>query len=245
MEDIERFKLLSRVFRQLPDKFGGMTVHPLTAGRWDLLRERENRFLFSGEDPQEKPPVRSDFDDDTAFHVELSEWEKRQSAIDGEMMFAICEFLWVHTAPVGEVLAVDSDPAAWKREVKTFALEHADMAQIIEYMMIFREKAQQLAAAMVEPIEGEEAEDDDGPGKDRRSPTGSPATSSPSADTSPPSGGDTSCGNSISTKGSSTSIAPTVDPGRTASGPGEPQPTVRPTMEGMPPLPSAPCGSDG
>lgn len=250
MDELERYQLIGRVFSQLPDSFGGMPVHRLTAGRWNLLRARENAFIFSDAAPDEPAPDPQTYADRRSYLDAMEEWKQRQSELDGENMFAICEFLWVCTAPVAEVCALEGDDAAWRAAVKAFAMEHADISEIIDYTMKFREKTRQLAASMVEIVEdGEEGEDDE-PGKTPPSPTGSPPTSTPSEATAPAHTATTSSGSSPSSRASNTSTVPTANPAATSNGHGEPTTIPLPTPFPMPtgaapPPPSPPCASDG
>lgn len=157
--ELDRFRLLAKVFRAMPRKFAGVELEPLTAGRWDLLRERGNDFLFrEDEEPDEEPETGAG----AAATAEGSAEAAEQAQLDAEMMYGVCEFLWVHTAPVEDVLAADGEePEVWRRKVKAFGMG-AGMTELIEFIIGFHDRAREMAAALVEGVEGEEAEE---PGK--------------------------------------------------------------------------------
>lgn len=166
MDEIDRFKLLSRVFREMPAKFSGLEIAPLTAGRWDMLRERENEFLFGDEPEALAEPAAKDYEERADYLEALRLHREELDRVDAESMRSICEFLWLHTAPLEEVLAADGDPDRWALEVRKFAFERANISEIIDYMVTFREKVQSLAAAFVEPDPDEGDPDEEGePGK--------------------------------------------------------------------------------
>lgn len=233
MTDEERYALLGQVFKRLPAEFNGMEVKPLTAGRWDLLRERENTFLF-GRDLQ-PAPVREDFapgeQGSAEFAAAVRVWEEELEREERAEVFGICEYLWVCTAPELEVLELEDDPEGWRRAVKLFALQVADYGSLCEFMVRFRKEADAIAASMAEalPEEGE----GELPGKMERSRTGSRGMSGNSAGTSARSGGGGSCGGSHSPRASNTCTPLPSTTGQPASGSGIP-------LMGLPPVPAKP-----
>lgn len=228
--EAERFELLSRVFRELPAEFGGRALHRLTAGRWELLLRRANAFLFS-EDEVRTRPVRQVEEPQEEYEARCAEWEEGEARQERDGVRGVCEFLWVMTAPVGEVLAADASDEAWNRAVRVFAMD-APVEDLIAFMMEFQERLRGIGAAMVEPAESEgDADQDDGKGEEepgKPSHTGWPAMSSRSEDMSARSGENGCCGGSGSGRGYSTCTAPNERPAESADGCGKLQPMPRP-----------------
>jgi len=234
-QELDRFRLMAKVFRQMPAEFMGMHLQPLTAGRWDILLERNNAFLF-GDEPAEEPD-REKFESEAEFTAAHAEWMESLGAVDSEMLHGICEFLWVHTAPIEEVLDSAEDPKRWAKRVKGFAMRYAEMSEIVDFMLSFRERLMEMVAAMVE-IASEEEGDEEEPGKPRQSLTGSPPTSTPSPDTEALRPDTGSCGGSPSPRGSNTCTAPTGKPEASASGHGIPTSSPEENPETGPGRPS-------
>lgn len=180
LTDEERYDILAGIFNKMPRKLGGYRLREMSAGSFDLLRRHGNHFLEN---------VGVGLDDG-------------REVLGPEETWGITEFVWLHVAPLPEVVRVAEDPAAWRAAVRGFSLEGMSFAVLAEFAESFARTAAEVTAALVDVLE---EEGDDEPGKHRRSHTGSPATSMRSGGTSPESGGATSCGSSPSRKGSNTS----------------------------------------
>lgn len=233
MHDEMRYEVLGRVFREMPREFAGRPLQPLTAGRWELLRARKNAFLFAGEERRAPRPILEDYPATDEWLEACREWDEAADAEDRAVMTALVEYLWVHTAPVREVLAAARDEEVWCGAVEAYALEHVCLEELTQFAGAFAETARAIEAAMVEAL----PEDDEEPGKRAPSPIGWPATCGGSADTGAPSGGNGCSGGSISPRGSNTSTPRRGTTGRAASG----APAVTP-MPVPPARPAAPTG---
>lgn len=144
-----RMEVAFGVFRDLPKEFAGMKMRELTAGSFALLERRENGLLFG-------------------------KGEEDLSA--QEMMGAVAEYVWIHTAPLEEVLDADeAGEKAWVRAVRKFGMEKVTLEAAAAFLDGFGEGVARLAAVQVRPLETDEDEDDDA-GKIAPCPTGSPAT---------------------------------------------------------------------
>jgi hypothetical protein len=225
--EMERFRLLSRVFRQMPREFGGRKVEALTAGRWDLLLQRENAFLFDGGEVAPPRPQPEDYEDAESYGAARAAWEEAAREADAGMLYGVCEFLWVHTAPLEEVLEAEEDERLWRREVRRFQMEAAEIGELMEFMLEFREQVLAVSAAMVTVEEDDEEGGEEGPGKHRTSRIGSPRTSSRSGGTKAKSSGGGAFGGSRLRKGSSTCTPQTGRPGDGADGVGSQEEEAR------------------
>lgn len=193
MTESERFDVLAEVFNRMPRSVGGMELREMTAGSFDLLRRRGNGFLLSA-----------------GAEDRADDGELRDGEVEG-----LAEFLWVHVAPLAEVIRLTRDEEGWRDAVTAFALERLSFPLMAEFAREFTAAAQGITAALVDPLE-EEGEDE--PGKRASSRTGSPATSTRSGDTGAGSGAGGSSGSCPLPRGCSTSTPPTGPTGAGAHG---------------------------
>jgi hypothetical protein len=188
MSNDSRFKSLAGAFRLMPRELCGLTVRPITAGSLDLLYLTGN-MLFSADAP----------------------------AKAGSEIAAIAEFLWIHTAPLEEVLDAAEDPALFRRKTRAFALQ-VDIDDLGKITAAISAAGEQIAAATVEP----EAPEGSGETAGEPSPTGLQASSTISAPIAIPSASATSSGSSLSLVPANTSTRPIETPA--ASAPGQTNP---------------------
>ena len=182
-----RSSLLASAFVSSVITCGRLVLRPLTAGSMMLLMEARN-VLFTSDESAAGPPTAS------------------------EQMAAFFEFIWLHTAPMEDVLA--ATPATVRAQSRALALT-ISMADLAAFTDQFSGLQNRIAAASVTVDSGK----DTPPGKQEPAPAGSPRCSTPSAPLETPPASSTSSGASPSSEPSSTStppISPQVPP---AAGP--------------------------
>lgn len=202
-----RSALLSRAFTEGSLTIGNLTLRAPTAGSINLLQEIRN-------------PLFSEEADETASNTN-----------DLNPLF---EFIWVHAAPIDEVLAAAEIEGQIRREARKLAFE-TPLDDVAEFTAAFQQLQTRLQAAMTEaiPEDGDE-------GKPVTSPTGSPSLSSTSAGQGTASESDTSSGNSRLIEPFSTSTppkgitAPPADLPATSTPADLPTPTLLPPLQVLP-----------
>jgi len=192
--ETNRLKLLSSAFREHPLTCGDLTLRPVTAGSMAILLQVGNG-LFTAEELEEGA---------------APEASKPYADLD-----ALFEFIWVHTAPIEEVLEMvengdlnDLHKAA-RRVGLTLSFD--DLSSFQEQ---FVKVALGIQAAKVEAI----PEGDGRPGKPPVSPIGSPPSSGPSTPPETPNGSATSSGFFPSVVHSNTSTPPSEVPAPAPAG---------------------------
>jgi hypothetical protein len=115
------------------------------------------------------------------------------------LLAAVHQFIWIHSAPLEAVLAVESKDDIPLAELRKLAME-IEMGEALAITTLFTESSLRMAAAMAEP-------DDDAtqPGKPQTRPTGSPLSSLPAERPEIPSGNVTSSGSLPSSEPCNTS----------------------------------------
>lgn len=195
-----RSSLLAAAFRETTLEIGGLTFRPPTAGSIDLLQQIKNPlFSEAGEDCE-----------------------------PGGELLPLFEFIWIHTAPLDDVLAAAEKSGAIRIHARRLAFL-TPLENIQRFADSFQGFQSRLSAAMSEaiPEDGDE-------GKPVTSPTGSPCSSSPLAGQGTRTASDSSSGISLSPGLSSISTPPadTMEPpadGASISTK-EPTPTPLPTL---------------
>ena len=202
-----RSALLSKAFTQGSLSIGALTLRAPTAGSIDLLQQIKNP-LFA-EVAEDGDPV-------------------------GGEILPLFEFIWVHSAPIDEVLSAAEIEGQIRREAQRLAFE-TPLEDVAQFTAAFQNLQTRLQAAMTEAI----PEDGD-QGKPVTSPTGSPSLSSTSAGQGTGPGSDTSSGNSrliepssISTRPSDTT-APPADSPAISTTEETPTPTLLPPLQVSP-----------
>lgn len=164
-----------------------------------------------------------------------------ESEADGEaaVMQGIFEFIHIHTAPEEEVIDDCAEPAVLRRKARKLALQ-ASFDDLSAFTAQFQRLRERLAAASVEVLPDKEAGKPAG-AMPETPPTGSPSSSTPSAELETPPASDTSSGNSLSSEPSNTSTPPTPQTENDAAGRSriwEEEPDPSPTSpENVIPLP--------
>lgn len=144
---LSRQSLLRQAFCDLPQKIGDYPLRPLSAASFELLAETGNRLVSD------------------SANVE-------NGSLNG-LLTAVSEYIWIHYAPLDEVIAVDTRENIPRTEIKKigFSLE---IGEALNFTTVFLASALRMAAAMSE-IDEEGAS----PGKPETPPIGSPPSSSP------------------------------------------------------------------
>jgi len=88
-----------------------MELREMTAGSFDLLRRRGNGFLLSA-----------------GAEDRADDGELRDGEVEG-----LAEFLWVHVAPLAEVIRLTRDEEGWRDAVTAFALERLSFPLMAEF----------------------------------------------------------------------------------------------------------------
>lgn len=207
-----RLALLSAAFRAVPLTCGPLTLRPITAGSVLLLMDTDNP-LFS-ETPASTGP--SD-----------------QSDMDG-----LFQFIYLHTAPVEEVLETCEDLDILRRKGRQLGIT-ISFEDIGEFSEKFQQIQQRMNAAIVEVIP-EKGTLGKPPRQDLLL-TGSPPSSTTSAEPETPPASITSSGHSPSTEPSNTSTLPMPQTENAPAGRSriweDPAPTNQDTPPHLIPLP--------
>lgn len=176
-----RYNLLRQAFCELPQKIGNLTLRPLSGGSFELLQDIQNGLVYQ---------------DPTATEKTLQ-----------DSLQAVHEYIWIHTAPLTEVLAVESRETLPRLAIRALAME-IEMGESLAFTALFSASALRMAAAMTELAD----EEDPSPGKPQTPPTGSPPSSSPPEPQETPSENVISFGTPPSSEPSPTSTLPTSPP---------------------------------
>lgn len=143
----DRYALLRQAFCEVPSQVGPYKLRPISGGSFELLGQIGNQLVTG--------------------------------AVDGTQMglpaltAAVNEYIWIHSAPLDEVIAVRTRDDVPADAVRRMAME-IEIGEILAFTTTFTAAAVAMAAALAESDE-----DDDEPGKPDASPTGSLPSSSP------------------------------------------------------------------
>jgi hypothetical protein len=205
-----RSQLLSRSFRETSLKIGDRILRAPTAGSIDLLQQSGNPLFSEQQSETDENP--------------------------GDLL-PLFEFIWIHSAPLDEVLAAADIEGEIKRQARKLAFV-TPLEDVTEFAAGFQTLQTRLQAAMTEavPEEGDE-------GKPVTSPTGSPSSSLPLAGQGTQTASATSSGNSRLSDPSSTSTPPSA----TTETPAASLPTsnLPETRQPTPLPPFSPSANDG
>lgn len=192
--EAKRQLLLEMAFSDIPSKVGKYDLRPLSAGSFTLLGRLGNPMMVGKESP-----------------------EKALSAAQSqtEMFAAAVQYIWVHSAPLEEVTAVEQAeqiPAGALKEIE-FSLQ---IGQAFAFLNRYQESALRMTASLAEV----EPEDHEGqPGKQETPLVGSPASSTPAVLAVIPCESATSSGSCPSSEHSATSTPPTSPTEQPVDGP--------------------------
>lgn len=181
-----RLAQLSAAFRAVPLTCGPLTLRPITAGSVLLLMDTDNP-LFSESQASSGPSDQSDMD-------------------------GLFQFIYLHTAPVEEILETCEDIEILRRKGRQLGIT-ISFEDLGEFSEKFQQIQQRMNAAIVEVIP---EKDKLGKSKQDQPPTGSPPSSTTSAEPETQPASITSSGLYPSTEPSNTSTQPTP---QTESGP--------------------------
>lgn len=171
-----RQSLLRQAFCDIPQGIAGITLRPLSAASFELLAELGNPMFSS------------------------SEGKKGDSS---EMLAAVCQYVWVHSADLEKVAAIETIDQVPAAEVKAIGFK-IEVGEALHFTSAIVGSALRMAAAMAEEFEsGDEL------GKLETSLTGSPPSSSSAGAPEIPSGKGTSSGSPPLSELSPTSTPPT------------------------------------
>lgn len=205
-----RHSLLSAAFTAAPLTCGPLTLRPISAGSWLLLIELKNPIFVEAVD-SDAP-------------VDLSESDR---------MAALFQFIFLHSAPVEDVLRLAADPAELAMAVKRLALSisfHDLDAFLVQFGAINQRIAAAAAQIITDPAEGS-------PGKPVSGPTGSPASSTASEALPIPSASTTSSGIFRSSVPSNTPTPPMPPMAPASAGPSQWEMTTVGDQDFLIPLP--------
>jgi hypothetical protein len=168
-----RQTLLRQSFSNLPKQIGPFALRPLSGGSFELLHDIQNPLVFGASEQR--------------MDIKL-------------LLSAVHEFIYVHTADLDLVSAINSRDDIDPKEIRKISMQ-IEIGECLELTTLFAECSLRMAAAMSEP----DADDDSAPGKPQMLRTGSPLSSSPAEPLETPSASDTSSGSLPSTERSNTS----------------------------------------
>lgn len=186
--------LLEMAFSDIPSKVGKYDLRPLSAGSFTLLGRMGNPMMVGKESP-----------------------EKALTAAESQtqMFDAAVQYIWVHSAPLEEVTAVENAeqiPAGALKEIE-FSLP---LGQAFAFLNRYQESALRMTASLAEV----EPEDDHGkPGKPETRRAGLPASSTPAEPAEILPGSDTYSGSCPSSEPSPTFTPPMSPMEQPADGP--------------------------
>lgn len=182
---MSRENLLSASWSENPVTVCGITLRPLSPGSFDLLQRLGNALVAGG-----------------------------AGVTHAEAHAAAIEYIWIHSAPLEQVMTIIGPEDLPKDEIARLHWE-IPMPELLGFLSAFQGQAERMAAAMAETV----PEGDDEPGKPQTLPTGSPASSSPSAPQEIPAASGTSYGSYPSSEPSNISTLPTLPREPAAAGP--------------------------
>jgi len=150
-----RQTLLEQAFCDIPSKVAKYELRPLSAGSFTLLGRIGNIMMVGRDNPGEA----------------ISKADTQAA-----MFEAAAEYIWVHSAPIEDVTAIETADQIPLAELKIIAFS-IPLGAAFAFLNRYQECSLRLAAALAET----EPEDDDGkPGKPLETlPVGSPASSTP------------------------------------------------------------------
>ena len=143
---IPRHSLLRQAFSEIPKTIGNHTLRPLSGGSFELLFDLKNPLVFGA--TEEKMNIKT-------------------------LLAAVHEFIWIHAAPIEDVIAVTCAADIPAAEIRKIAMS-IEIGEALELTTIFTAASLRMAAAMAEPDDDEAS-----PGKPQTSRTGSPLSSLP------------------------------------------------------------------
>jgi hypothetical protein len=186
---------------------GTHQLRPLTAGSMALLMDSENA-LFA-----------------PAPGVEVGEAESLQ---------ALFEFVYIHAAPLEEVIAAAEDPALLRRRARTLGMG-ISLEDLQSFSEQFSGLQARLNAAAVDILP--DAADEKKPAGETAPPTGSPPSSAPSAEQETPPGSTGSSGACPSSAPSNTTTPPMPKTDPAPVGPAQSKIFGGPAIEDEEPIP--------
>lgn len=188
-----REALLELAFSDIPSQIGSLALRPLSAGSFTLLGRLGNPMMVGKQAPVEAVQ------------------EDSQTA----MFAAVIQYVWVHSADIEEVIAVETPS-----DIPAAALKHLGFQLSIGQALAFLERYQASALRMTASLAETEQEEDETPGKPPElAPVGSPASSTPAEPAETPCASATSSGSCQLSEPSPTSTPPTVPTEPAADGP--------------------------
>jgi hypothetical protein len=191
---LSRDALLELAFSDIPSKISTITLRRLSAGSFTLLGRLGNPMIVGKKDRAAVPA------------------EDSQTA----MFDAAIQYIWVHSADIETVLAVETVEDIPVKEIRALAFE-ISIGEAFAFLARYQESALRASASLAE-VEPEE--DDQSPGKlPEVLPVGSPPSSTPAEPAEIPHESATSSGSCPSSEPSPTSTLQTSPTEPAADGP--------------------------
>lgn len=191
---LSRNALLELAFSDIPSQVAGLTLRRLSAGSFTLLGRLGNPMIIGKKNSAEAPA------------------EDSQTA----MFEAAIQYIWIHSADIEKVLAVETVEDIPVQEIRALAFQ-ISIGEAFAFLARYQESALRASASLAE-IEPED--DDQSPGKlPVPPPVGSPASSTPAEPAEIPHESATSCGSCPSSEPSPTSTPQTSPTEPAADGP--------------------------
>ncbi len=184
-----RQELLRQAFCEIPSQIGPYKLRPISGGSFELLGALRNSLV----------------DPDPESQLQGSSLQRQLTAIH--------EFIWIHSAPIEQVLAVETRDQLPSIEIRKIGMS-LPIGECIAFTAVFVQASIRMAAAMTEAFEDE----DSSPGKPQTPPTGSPRSSSPAEPLETLPANVTSFGSRQSKEPSPTSTPPNATPADDADG---------------------------
>lgn len=192
-----REHLLELAFSDIPSQIGALKLRPLSAGSFALLGRLGNPMMVGKQAPTTAAAAAGD----------------SQTA----MFAAVIEYVWVHSAPLDEVVTVETPADIPAAALKRLGFE-LSIGQALAFLERYQSSALRMTASLAE-VETEE-EPAGSPGKPQESPpVGSPASSTSAEPAETPPASATYSGACPSSAPSPTSTPPTSPTEPAADGP--------------------------
>jgi hypothetical protein len=186
---MNRHTVLRKAFCEIPQTVGPYQLRPLSGGSYELLSEIKSALVSP---------------DSAASGNTLK-----------DTLSAVHEYIWIHSAPLDQVLAVIDRDSLPKQEIRKIAMT-LEIGECLAFTTVFAQAAQRMSASMAE-IDDDDDENTS-PGKPETPPTGSPHLSSHAEPQAIPSENVISFGSPPSSEPSPSSTQPTSTPELDADG---------------------------
>lgn len=178
--EVSRQHLLETCFSEIPQKVGNIALRKLSPGSFTLLGRLGSPMMAAG----------------------------GEKVTMDDMFNAVVLYLWVHSADLETVIAIETGEDLPQTEIRKLGFE-VDFGNALGFLEIYKRCSARMAAALAEVEDEEDEEEEPGkPGGLAQNPVGSPHLFTPSEAAPIPSKSDTSSGSCPSSEPSPISTPP-------------------------------------